>query len=260
MNFWQSGASLCGGGVTATAVSAALEARMNASTRRASANADVLPEKLPKIELRHGQALWVLSHLGFQGSVSKSTFYEYIKSLRKLGTPFERGKIGFGRRGLANYSYCHLMELALALTLRVYNIVPDTVLTEIVRYRRTLYRCYQCAYLQRQSGLGAPVDLEMAGHVPLTVRGVFLDLKIDFSGGTLTGFGPPKLLSPCDAISIFIEREIAARALLPINVSLLSEQLVSMALQAPPVQRGSRGRSAPGPTRSGKQPNRSPHE
>ena len=213
---------------------------MNASTHRASANADVLPEKLPKIELRHGQALWVLSQLGFQGSVSKSTFYEYIKSLRKLGSPFERGKIGFGRRGLANYSYCHLMELALALTLRVYNIVPDTVLTEIVRYRRTLYRCYHCAYLQRQSGLGAPVDLEIAGHVPLTVRGVFLDLKIDFSGGTPTAFGPPKLLSPCDAISIFIEREIAARALLPINVSLLSERLVSMALQAPSVQSGSR--------------------
>jgi hypothetical protein len=211
---------------------AALKAHMKASRHHASAKADSLPDRLPNIELRHGQALWVLSRLGFQGNATKSTFYEYIKSLKKLGTPFGRGKIGLRRRGLANYSYCHLMELALALTLRVYNIVPDTVLAQLVRYRRTLYRHYNRAYAERRSGLGAPIDIEMAGHTSVTVRGVFLDLKIDFSGGTLTAFGPPELLSPYGALSIFIEREIAARALLPINVSLLSERLVSAALEA----------------------------
>jgi hypothetical protein len=60
---------------------------------------------LPPIKLHHGEAVWVLARLGFQGKANKSTFYEYIKSLRKLGTPFEPGRIGFGRRGLANYSY-----------------------------------------------------------------------------------------------------------------------------------------------------------
>jgi len=211
---------------------------MRASRHRAHAGASMesLPEALPKIELRHGEALWVLSHLGFQGAASKSTFYEYIKSLRKLGTPFERGKIGLGRRGLANYSYYHLMELALALTLRVYNIVPDTILLEIVRYRRTLYRQYNRAYVERMSGLGAPIEVEATGDMPFTVRGIFLDLQIDFSGGTLTAFGPPKVLSPYDALAIFIEREIAARALLPINVSLLSERLISTALRVPSIR------------------------
>jgi hypothetical protein len=215
---------------------------MTASRTRANAGASIegLPKTLPKIELRHGQALWVLSRLGFQGTASKSTFYEYVKSLRKLGTPFERGKIGFERRGLANYSYCHLMELALALTLRVYNIVPDTILVEIVRYRRTLYRHYHRAYAERRSGLGAPIEFEAAGHMPFTVRGVFLDLQIDFSGGTLTAFGPPKVLSPYDALGNFIKRDIAARALLPINVSLLSERLVSTALRVPPARNGPR--------------------
>jgi hypothetical protein len=207
---------------------------MKAPRHRATASttADFLPDRLPKIELRHGQALFVLSRLGFQGSATKSTFYEYIKSLKKLGMPFGRGKIGLRRRGLANYSYCHLMELALALTLRVYNIVPDTVLVQLVQYRRTLYRHYNRAYAERRSGLGAQIDIEAAGHASITVRGLFLDLKIDFSGGTLTAFGPPELLSPYEALSVFTEREIAARALLPINVSLLSERLVSTALEA----------------------------
>src|SRR5712691_5426273 len=119
-----------------------------------------LPKALPNIGLQHGEALWVLARLGFQGAASKSTFYEYIKSLRKLGTPFERGKIGMVGRRLANYSYCHLMELALALTLRVYHVVPDSVLTEIVRYRASLYRHYRRAYADRCTGLGAPLTVE----------------------------------------------------------------------------------------------------
>jgi hypothetical protein len=99
-----------------------------------------LPKVLPPIELQHGQVLWVLTQLGFRGKASKSTFYEYIKSLRKLGTPFEHSKIGMGRRGLANYTFGHLMELALILSLRVYYVVPDAVLREIVRNRGALYR------------------------------------------------------------------------------------------------------------------------
>jgi hypothetical protein len=99
---------------------------------------DDLPSSLPEIELHHGEALWVLSRLGFRGGTRKSTFYEYIKSLRKLGTPFVRGTTGHIHRGLANYSYCHLMELALALTLRVYHVVPDSVLVGIVRHRANL--------------------------------------------------------------------------------------------------------------------------
>ena len=63
---------------------------------------EALPNALPEIELHHGEALWVLARLGFQGAASKSTFYEYIKSLRKLGTPFGRGKMRLARRGLAS--------------------------------------------------------------------------------------------------------------------------------------------------------------
>jgi hypothetical protein len=199
-----------------------------------------LPESLPNIGLHHGEALWVLARLGFQGAASKSTFYEYIKSLRKLGTPFERGKIGYGRKGLANYSYCHLMELVLTLTLRVYHIVPDSILMEIIRHRASLYRYYRRAYAERCTGIGATIIVQTAGRPPIHVRGAFLDLQINFSGGKLTSFGPPKLVSSFDALAVFAERDVAARALLPINLSLLSERLVSAALRAPRIRTGPR--------------------
>ncbi len=198
-----------------------------------------LPKSLPDIELRHGEALWVMARLGFQGAASKSTFYEYIKSLRKLGTPFERGKIGYGRKAKANYTYCHLMELALALTLRVYHVVPDSILMEIVRHRRGLNRLYRRAYAERCTGLGAALTIK-TGSGLIHIRGAFLDLNINFSGGKLASFGPPKLLSPFEALTLFVERDVAARALLPINLSLLSERLVSTALIAPTINTGPR--------------------
>jgi hypothetical protein len=198
-----------------------------------------LPKALPAIELHHGEAIWVLSRLGYQGAATNSTFYEYIKSIRKLGAPFKRGKIG-RPGGLANYSYCHLMELALTLTLRVYHVVPDSVLAEIIRHRAGLYHHYFRAYAERYTGMGAPVTVEAPGHRPIRVRGMFLDLQINFSGGKLVKFGPPKPLSPVEALAIFAERDVANRALLPINLSLLAERLVSAALLAPVIKRGPR--------------------
>jgi hypothetical protein len=88
---------------------------------------------------RHGQVMWLLTELGYSDAVSRSTFHEYVKSLRKLGIPFGRMKFQTKhRRRLADYSYCHVMELAITLSLRVYHVVPDSVLREIIRYRSRL--------------------------------------------------------------------------------------------------------------------------
>jgi hypothetical protein len=200
--------------------------------------AELLPRTLPRIRLHHGEAIWVLARLGFQGAAPRSTFYEYIKSLRKIGTPFDRHRNRSARRGLADYLYGHLMELALVLSLRVYHAVPDSVLAEVIQSRETLYRFYRRAYSERMTGIGAAIVLEAAGRRPICLRGAFLDLKIEFNGGKLQSFGPPKLLSPFEAISVFAQRDVAARALLPINLSGLSERLVSVALHAPLIRRG----------------------
>jgi hypothetical protein len=198
---------------------------------------DGLPRVLPHIELRLGQVVWVMTELGFRGGVTQSMFYEYVKGLRKFGIPFERGGKVRGAGGHANYSYYHLMELALALTLRVYHVVPDSVLKEMIRHRRSLYRAYRRAYVQRREGMGAPVVVETTGCPAIHLRGVFLDLQIDFSGGRLVRFGPPKSLSPFAAMATFAERDLAARALLPINVSDLSERIIALSLRAPLIGR-----------------------
>ena len=179
---------------------------MDANSRRVHsvASFDELPKMLPELKLHHGQTLWLLTELGFRGVATQRTFYEYIKSLRKLGVPFDADGICHAQRGPAkNYSYYHLMELALALTLRVYHVVPNSVLIEIISHRKRLYGHYRRAYAERSTGRGEPVEFEIDGRPPLRMRGIFLDLQLNFSGGQLVKFGPPKSISPYQAVSIF---------------------------------------------------------
>ena len=124
------------------------------------------------------------------------------------------------------------MELALALSLRVYHIVPDSVLMEIIRHRKRLYGHYRRPYAERSSGRGEPVVFEINGQPPVRMRGIFLDLQLNFSGGRLVTFGPPKSLSPYQAVSVYADRDLAARTQLPIALSVLSERVVALSLSS----------------------------
>ena len=99
---------------------------------------------LRAMEMTHGQTLWILSEFGFNAGVTAETFNYYIKSLRKLGIPFIRGEAGLNSGRLAKYSFNHLMELSVALSLRVYAILPDIVLGGLIHYRRELYAKAYC--------------------------------------------------------------------------------------------------------------------
>jgi hypothetical protein len=194
----------------------------------------------PRIKLRYGQVMWLLTELGYSKGVRRETLHEYLKGLRKLGIPF--GHVKFqtekGGRRLAEYSYCHLMELAIVFSLRVYHVIPDSVLKGIIRHRDRLQRFYRRAYTQRHSGAGTPLVVELDDHAPIELRGLFLDLDIKFSGGHLVRFGPPKLLSPIKALELFNEGAMTGRTFLPMSLSLLSEKVVTLALAAPRIRSG----------------------
>jgi len=112
------------------------------------------------------------------------------------------------------------MELAMTLSLRVYHVIPDAVLRGIVRYRRRLYQFYRRAYAQRRHGTGRPILIRIKGHNPIEFRGLFLDLNIEFAGGHLVRFGPPKLLSSTETLARFSEGTSSGRAFMPLSLSV----------------------------------------
>jgi hypothetical protein len=200
---------------------------------------------VPDLSLSYGQVLWLLLSLGFGSGVAESTFHEYVKSLRKLGIPFGRKSAPAKSRVRANYLYPHVMELTVILSLRVYHVVPDAVLSEVDRHREQLERLYRRAYEYRASGRGAPICLTTESGRQIELRGLFMDLGIRFSGGRMVRFGPPRLLSPIQVLMQFARRDRSADVFLPINLSLLAERVVRLALSPPRKRR----RSPPGKVR-----------
>jgi hypothetical protein len=192
----------------------------------------LLPDKIPPIRLGHGEVIRLLTELGFAEGVTRHTFHVYVKSLRRIGIPFGQ-RIRFRtktRNRRAYYDYLQIMEVALALSLRVYHVVPDSILKRIIRHRDVLSRFYQRAYSQRKSGEGSPIVAHIKPLQQLKLRGLFLDLDIQFSGGQLLHFGPPKLLPPSKALVLFDQSTAPSRRFLPLNLSLLAEQVVALAV------------------------------
>jgi hypothetical protein len=195
--------------------------------------------RVPHIALRHGQVLWLLTELGYRGGVSGATFYEYIKSLRKLGIPFGRRRFRTKRkRRLATYSYCHVMELVIALSLRVYQTVPDSVLREVIRHRRRFHQFYRRAYTERYSGAGSPIAIQVKNRDPIELSGLFLDLDIKFTAGQMAHFNQPRLLSPIEVLTLLSEDALSGRTFFPTSLSLLSEVVIALASNAPLIRSG----------------------
>jgi hypothetical protein len=205
---------------------------------RLPTKARVTSELVPDIQLTHGRAVWVLETLGFGAGVTHITFNHYIKSLRKVGVPFARGGAVSGVGKPVRYSYNHLMELSVALTLRVYGALPDPVLAGIIQFREELHDLYRRAYLEYASGLGAPVRVSAKTRAEFEMSGIYLDLKIRFGGGRTLEFGPPKAVSPFEALRLYAKLDTPGRAHLPFNLSALAIAVVECAQSAPNIRRG----------------------
>jgi hypothetical protein len=195
-------------------------------------------DSIPQLALSHGQVIWLLTELGLRGGVSKSTFNHYVKSLRRLDIPFDRRKGGSERGPEVTYDFEDLMELTLALLLRVYGTLPDVVTNGLRSFREDLRPIYRQAYLDSLKRVYPAARVSTSNGERLTVQGLFLDLNIRYSAGQAIQFGPPRALSPFEAMSVFAQSEIAARSYLPLNMTAVAEMIAERTRLAPTIPRG----------------------
>lgn len=200
-------------------------------TGRRSKGNRPLPAPSLEFGLSYGQSLDMLERLGFADGISRTTLGYYLKSLRKLGVPFDRLSAQGEKRLLATFTYYHLMELSLLLTLRVYWTLPDAVLEHIRAQRDRLYTFYRRAFLEANHGYGAPIKVTLSTGEAFMISGVFLDPGISYAGGQLLLAKPPSLLKPSQALRSFGVGSSAKRSALPINLSELALRLVEAASQ-----------------------------
>jgi hypothetical protein len=201
----------------------------------------------PRLALTHGQTLWLLNELGLRQNVGASTFNYYVKSLRRLGVPFDKGKGRSRERRHVTYDFEDLMELTVALLLRVYGWLPDAVLAGLRSFRGDLRPIYRQAYSDLAQHVYPAARISTPAGDHLSIEGLFLDLNIRYSAGRLIEFGPPRVVSPFEALCLYAQSGVPARAYLPLNVSVLAELIVNQTRVLPPPRR-KRG-AAGGPVR-----------
>lgn len=193
-----------------------------------------------RLALTHGQTIWLMTELGLHHGVSASTFNYYVKSLRKLGVPFEKGKGQSDGHRHVTYDFEELMELTTALLLRVYGTLPDAVIAGLRNFRSDLRLIYRQAYSDLDHQIYPTVSISAAGERKLTIHGLFLDLNIRYSAGQMIEFGPPRAISPFEALSIFAHAEGPARSYLPLNMTAVAELIIDHTRKLPPMRRSRR--------------------
>jgi hypothetical protein len=194
-------------------------------------------DALPRLALTHGQTIWLMTELGLHDGVSMSTFNYYIKSLRKLGVPFDKGKGQFAGHRHVRYDYEELMELTVALLLRVYGTLPDAIIAGLRHFRGELHAIYRQAYFESISDRHTVAKITEPGGKRAIVGGLFLDLNIRYSAGQMIEFGPPKIVSPFEAILTYTGSDAPARSYLPLNVTAVARMVTTHSRTLPPIRR-----------------------
>lgn len=194
-------------------------------------------DAMPSIALTHGQTVWLMGEMGLRQGVSASTFNYYIKSLRKLGIPFEKGKGQSDGHRHVTYDFEELMELTLALLLRVYGWLPDDVAAGLRNFRDDLRPIYRLAYQDSLKRIYPPAFLSVPKGERNAIEGLFLDLNIRYAAGHMIDFGPPRTISPVEAMSAYARSQSPARAYLPLNVTAVAEMIVGNSRAVPSIRR-----------------------
>lgn len=201
-----------------------------------------LSPRIPDFALTHAQARWLLSVLyGGTGRTDMDTAFDaYLKYLRREGLPFAANELGVGRGNRMRYGYPHLMELAVALYLKSQAILPKQVVSVLASLRDKLRPIYERAYLEAESGLGQPVQVQVNGIELVTMGGVSLDLGLQDRGGgdMFSIFGHPQALGPAQLIYLFATQNRRHNFRDPIPLSDLGREVVRLATHAPQARRG----------------------
>jgi hypothetical protein len=200
------------------------------------------PPAIPAFSLTHAQARWLLSVLyGGTGRPDMDTAFDaYLKYLRREGLPFAADELGVGRGKRMLYDYSHLMELAVALYLKSQAILPKQVVNVLASLRDKLRPIYERAYLEAESGLGQPVEVQVNGVELVTMGGVSLDLGLQNigSGDRFSMFANPQALGPAQLIYLFATQNRRHNFRDPVPLSDLAREVVRLAPHAPEARRG----------------------
>lgn len=207
------------------------------------ANAALLPQ-VQSLKLSHGQVLLVLRGTGLGSHMADTALESMVKKLRRQNVPFEPDARKFSQWEEVTYCYEHVAELAVAFKMQADGIAFRHITGLLIMHRPKLHKFYREAYLEAETGRGAPRTLLNANAQTqnqdareITVGGLYLDFRATYSNGIMSSPGPV-LLDPVQATERFMSIFDGLYPYPPLALSQICQRVVKIADATPPVKRG----------------------
>ena len=196
---------------------------------------------LDQISLSHGQAMWVIEAMQIAGWLNAAGLNATLKKFRRHFVPFSQKELQKPRWEEVRYRFEHLIEAVVALKMSGDGIAFRHVVSLLTRDREKLRLIYRRAFLEAESGLGAPLEIRCPDdrRTPRSIHisGLYLDFSAMARVNGILSSARPSVLDPWEALLRYMG--FFQMHMFPlIRISQLATEAVRLAEGAPEVRRG----------------------
>jgi hypothetical protein len=196
--------------------------------------------RLDRISLSHGQAMWVIEAMRIADWLDAAGLDAVLKKFRRHFVPFGKEELQKPRWEGVRYRFEHLVEIVVALKMSGDGIAFRHVVSMLTRDRTKLRSIYRKAYLEAETGLGAPYEIPSPeGRAPksIVISGLYLDFSAMARINGILLSASPSVLDPWEALLRYMG--FYRLHMFPlIRISQLATEAVRLAEAAPEVRRG----------------------
>jgi hypothetical protein len=197
--------------------------------------------RLDQISLSHGQAIWVIEAMQIAAWLDTAGLNAVVKKLRRHWVPFSEEDLEKPRWEAVRYGFEHLLAIVVALKMTADGMAFRHIVSLLTSHRKKLRPIYRRAFLEADSGLGAPVEIRSADGRNMAVSGLYLDFSATARiNGTLAALAPTAL-PPWEALQRYMGLYVGLHMFPLIRISQLATEAVRLAEAAPEVKRGPKG-------------------
>jgi hypothetical protein len=199
---------------------------------------------LDQISLSHGQAMWVIEAMQIAAWLDAAGLNATLKKFRRHFMPFSKEELEKPRWEEVRYRFEHLMEVVVALKMCGDGIAFRHVVGLLSRDREKLRSIYRRAFLEAESGLGAPLEIRCPDdrRLPnsINISGLYLDFSAMARVNGMLMAMSPRALDPWQALGRYMG--VYQQHMFPlIRISQLATEAARLAENAPEVRRGRKG-------------------
>jgi hypothetical protein len=199
--------------------------------------------RLEHISLSHGQAMWVIEAMQIAAWLDPAGLNATLKKYRRHLVPFSEEELQKPRWAEVRYRFEHLLEIVVALKMTGDGIAFRHVVSMLTRDRTKLRLMYRKAFLEAETGLGAPYEIPSPeGRAPrsIVISGLYLDFSAMARVDGILLSTSPLVLDPWEALLRYMG--FYQLHMFPlIRISQLATEAVRLAELAPEVKRGRKG-------------------